>query len=221
MPLFYKKEINSTTSLAVWKIEEPESFFLAYVPLSNNISHPHKRLQHLAGRYLLQYLCPDFPISSIQIADSRKPFLQDEKYHFSISHCGDYAAAIVSSTEKAGIDIELVRTTVSKIAHRFMHEEEVRHLLGLGLDTNLTANNFLELEVKLTELTLHWCAKEAIFKWWGMGDVNFREMIRIENFVLSDNGIHLANFTKDNVTYPLLLNHLVFDKICLVWLNGK
>lgn len=97
MALFYAQTIDEATKLAVWHIEEPESFFLEKVPLSRNITHPVKRCQHLAGRYLLQYLFPDFPVWLIQIADTRKPYLTDDPFHFSISHCGAYAAAIVST----------------------------------------------------------------------------------------------------------------------------
>ena len=66
MPLFYQQDINETTRLGVWQITEDESFFLEKVPLSREITHPHKRLQHLAGRYLLQSLFPDFPYELIQ-----------------------------------------------------------------------------------------------------------------------------------------------------------
>ena len=96
MPLFYQHNINEETKLGIWLIEEPESFFLDKVPLKRDVSHPFKRLQHLAGRYLLSFLFPDFPLEEIRIADTRQPFLASEKYHFSISHCGHYAAAIVS-----------------------------------------------------------------------------------------------------------------------------
>ena len=77
MPLFYQQDINETTKLGVWKIEEPEDFFLRVVPLQRSITHPHKRLQHLAGRYLLPFLFPDFPHEEIEIADTRKPFLPE------------------------------------------------------------------------------------------------------------------------------------------------
>ena len=97
MPLFYQHNINESTKLAIWHITEAEDFFLEKVPLKRDVSHPQKRLQHLAGRYLLTELFADFPLEEILIADTRKPFLADEKYHFSISHCGQYAAAIVSS----------------------------------------------------------------------------------------------------------------------------
>ncbi len=108
MPIFYQQNINGTTKLAIWKIEETEAFFLAEVPLKREIVHPQKRLQHLAGRYLLPFLFPDFPYKEIEIADTRKPFLRDEQYHFSISHCSNYAAAFVSSDKRVGGDVELI-----------------------------------------------------------------------------------------------------------------
>src|SRR5699024_2654722 len=108
MPLFFLNELDADTRLAVWKIEEEELFFTEKVPLQRQITHPHKRLQHLAARYLLQHLFPHFPISLIQVADTRKPYLEDEAFHFSISHCGDFAAVIVSRAKRVGVDIELV-----------------------------------------------------------------------------------------------------------------
>lgn len=204
MPLYYTKEISPTTKLAIWKIEESESFFLSYVPLSNEISHPHKRLQHLAGRYLLQYLFPDFPIHAIQIASTRKPYLEDELYHFSISHCGDYAAAIVSSTDRIGIDIELQRPTVARIAHKFLHTEEMNEIL---------LND-------ITSLTIHWSTKEAIFKWWGLGDVDFSEMIRIDKFTLAAKGTIDARFLEHNSVFPLNPQYKLFGNLCLVWVAG-
>ena len=112
MPLVYQQNINEATKLAVWHIVEEEDFFLKRVPLQKEITHPHKRLQHLAGRYLLTELFDDFPLELIQIADTKKPFLPNEAYHFSISHCGDYAAVIVSSINRVGTDIEIVSEKV-------------------------------------------------------------------------------------------------------------
>ena len=125
---FFQNDIDADTRLAVWKIEEEEPFFTEKVPLHRQITHPHKRLQHLAGRYLLQALFPDFPIGLIQIADTRKPFLEDEAYHFSISHCGDYAAVVVSKTKSVGIDIELVSDKIRRIEHKFVNEGEAQLL---------------------------------------------------------------------------------------------
>ena len=102
MPIFFQQDIDESTRLAIWEIGEEESFFLSQVPLQREITHPHKRLQHLAGRYLLKYLFPDFPVELILIADTRKPYLEDEAYHFSISHCDNYAAVVASKESRVG-----------------------------------------------------------------------------------------------------------------------
>src|SRR6185295_7289176 len=107
------------------KIEETEDFFKNNVPLHRDVTHPRKRLQHLAGRFLLQFLSPAFPYELIRIADTRKPFLPGEQYHFSISHCGDYAAAIVSSEWRVGIDIEIPVEKLQRIRDKFLSIEEI------------------------------------------------------------------------------------------------
>ena len=61
MPVFFQHQINDSTRLGIWKIEETEDFFKNNVPLHRDVTHPKKRLQHLAGRFLLQFLAPDFP----------------------------------------------------------------------------------------------------------------------------------------------------------------
>ncbi len=123
MPLVYQQNINAVTKMGVWHIAETEDFFKA-VPLQKEITHPHKRLQHLAGRFLLKDLYPDFPLSLIKIADTRKPFLEDEAYHFSISHCRDYAAVLISKALRAGVDIEMVNEKIDRIIHKFLTAED-------------------------------------------------------------------------------------------------
>src|SRR6186713_2856687 len=161
MPIFFQQQINESTRLGVWKIEETEEFFKANVPQHRAVTHPHKRLQHLAGRFLLQYLFPDFPYELIQIADTRKPFLPDEQYHFSISHCGDYAAAIVSKNQRVGIDIEIPVEKIAKVLYKFVSaaEHETFNLVQ-GLESNTAM-------MSLNEPTILWSAKEAVFKWYG------------------------------------------------------
>src|SRR6185436_14974648 len=111
------------------------------------------------GRYLLRYLFPDFPYDEILIADTRKPYLPGEQYHFSISHCGDYAAAIVSSTHRVGIDIEIPSDKVQRISHKFIHANEDRWLVAIQG----------QLQSSTSELqTILWSAKEAIFKWYSL-----------------------------------------------------
>lgn len=170
MALFYQHNINEHTRLAVWRIEEEEQFFLEKVPLKQDVTHPYKRLQHLAGRYLLPVLYPDFPLKDIQVADTKKPFLEDEKYHFSISHCGNFAAAIASSQKRVGVDIELITPRILRIAPKFLNAEEIQFLAG-----------WKDLPEIYRELcTMIWSAKEAIFKWHGAGQVDFRRHMQLQ-----------------------------------------
>lgn len=212
MPIFFQQDIDGSTKLAVWKIEEGEDFFLQHVPLQREITHPHKRLQHLAGRYLLQYLFPDFPISLIKIADTRKPYLEDEAFHFSISHCSDYAAAIVSSTKRVGVDIEVPTEKVQKIMHKFLHEEEQR-----WFNNDLPPKEQTINEKNVEKLTLLWNAKEAVFKWWSYGNVDFSEMIRLQPFALQPYGMIDGAFVSNRVL-PLQLHYKLFDGVSLAWI---
>ena len=223
MPLFYQHNINENTKLGIWKIEEPEAFFVQAVPLKREITHPHKRLQHLAGRYLLKTLFPGFPYEEIMIADTKKPYLPYEQYHFSISHCGGYAAAIVSKSERVGIDIEIPTEKIEKISHKFLNEAERKmfpvsdfpFLINNEKDQNYkpqTTNHKLQL------LTVLWGAKETVFKWWGWGSVDFSEHILLQPFALNDAGSFEAEFIRGIETFTLHLHYKLFDGLCLVWL---
>lgn len=218
MPLFYQHNINAATKLGVWHIAEPEDFFLSKVPLQQDIRHPHKRLQHLAGRYLLRFLFPEFPNELIAIAETRKPFLPDEAFHFSISHCGDYAAAIVSRSHRVGIDIEIPTDKVARVCHKFLHVSEkniINHLSG-GIidDIGVEKENFIRY------LTLLWSAKEAVYKWYGNGDVSFKEQIQVQAATgrpaLLRRGVMQGAFLKEGIQ-QLQMPFVNFQDICLVW----
>lgn len=252
MPLFYQHNINASTKLGVWHIAEPEDFFLAQVPLQQEISHPHKRLQHLAGRYLLRFLFPEFPHELIEIASTRKPFLSDEAFHFSISHCGDYAAAIVSRSHRVGIDIEIPGFKVARVRHKFLNTEDLAimekertafpvpdwvhfKLSPVGGDINRggppwavsppptpskAMTNPATEALFLRKLTLLWSAKEAVFKWYGNGEVDFSDQIRVQSpgntLSIPGEGNMKGMFLKEQRS-SLVLPFVNFKEICLVW----
>jgi phosphopantetheinyl transferase len=206
MPVLYE-HINDFAKIAIWHIAEEKKFFLQKVPLQREITHPHKQLQHLAGRYLLQHLYPDFPYHLIEIADTRKPFLPDEEYHFSISHCGDYAAVIVSKEHRVGIDIEIVTPKIERVKDKFLNEEELSWIAGRQLPDDGQYIN---------QLTLLWSCKEAIFKWYGSAEVDFKKDIHLKPFDISAEGIINCEFVKDEKV-SLILQYKFFDGFCLAW----
>ncbi len=202
MPIFFQHQINETTRLGIWKIEETEEFFLSNVPLQKEVTHPHKRLQHLAGRFLLQFLFPGFPYDLIKIADTRKPYLPGEQCHFSISHCGDFAAAIVSSNQRVGIDIEIPTSKVERIKEKFLNEKEFR----------IFDNQLLLHTPEL--LTLLWSTKESVFKWYGDGGVDFRGHIQLEEQHEDSETINCF-FAKTNERLTIHYRH--FEHLVLAW----
>ena len=204
MPLIYNHQINNTTKIGVWHIIETEDFFFEKFSLQRNITHPHKRLQHLAGRHLLSILFPNFPIELIKIADTKKPFLENEAFHFSISHCGDYAAAIVSTTSRVGVDIEVPHPKIDRIQHKFLSIEE---------DEVLNAFNHNKNDL----LTLAWSAKEAIYKWYGLGQVDFKKHININSLELQPNTILAQCSFLKNAKVDLQVHNLNIEGNNLSW----
>ncbi|MEO5683027.1 MAG: 4'-phosphopantetheinyl transferase superfamily protein [Chitinophagaceae bacterium] len=219
MPLVYQHNINESTRLAVWHITEPETYFLEKVPLKKDVSHPHKRLQHLAGRYLLFFLFEEFPLKEIQIADTRKPFLENAQYHFSISHCGDYAAAIVSKKQRVGVDIELVTPKIERVKHKFTTADE---LLFLNDEYKAFLEQFgLKEKMEQEFLTMLWSAKETIFKWYGDGQMDFRQHMQLNGAISfsADEQISLPFlFTKNEMRY-FTVHAKMFGGFVLAWLN--
>lgn len=231
MPLFYQHTINPGTKLGIWHIGEPESFFLEKVPLKKDVSHPFKRLQHLAGRYLLPLLFADFPLEEILIADTRKPFLESERYHFSISHCGQFAAAIVSTTNRVGVDIESIRPRIRTLSHKFMNEEEAGFLRGGEGAPDEEGDPPGQQDMKRLSydemLTLVWSAKESIFKWYGRGEMDFRRHMQLrgdigragnadrDGGVVDGDWLRLPFVFEKEETIPLTIEARVFDAFAL------
>lgn len=209
MPLVYQQNINEVTKLAVWHIAEEEDFFLMRVPLQQAITHPHKRLQHLAGRYMLRELFEDFPLELIKIADTKKPFLPNEAYHFSISHCGDYAAVIVGSENRVGVDIEVVSGKVERIKNKFLSIEEQKLISEV--------KNLFAPEIDFQLITLAWSIKETLFKWYGLGSVDFKEHLCIDKIEVDDNEfIASCRFLKNGLL-SMKVRGLLFNNNVLTW----
>jgi phosphopantetheinyl transferase len=209
VPIFFQHSINDATRLGIWKIEEPELYFLQKVPLKQQVTHPYKRLQHLAGRLLLPELFEDFPLDEIMIADTRKPFLEDEKYHFSISHCGNFSAAIASSKSRVGVDIEFVTPRLKAISHKFLTEGETSYI------EQWQPLSALHLQM----ITIIWSSKEAIFKWYGGGNIDFRKHMELDGVIVfnADGWITIPFVFKKDKPVSLKIMARTFDGLVLAY----
>jgi phosphopantetheinyl transferase len=189
MPLFYQQNINATTKMAIWAIEEPLSFFESKLPnlivVSNNIMHPVKKTQHIAARLLLHELLPDIAINSIEYATNGKPYFVNANIHFSISHCNGYAACVISEEGPVGIDIELIQERIKKVAPKFLHSSELEKI------------NTLHEDLQLKEMSFAWAAKEAMYKMNEKLGIDFSEQLRIESLTNDTKGILQASILSE------------------------
>lgn len=180
MPIVFKKQINSHTTLGLWKIEESEETLRAGLQLKQHEIDfieqlsAGKRLQHwLATRLLLRTLMNTNDYIDCGMDEHGKPYLLNSVYQISFSHSFDYAAVMISSEVQVGIDIELIKHKIKSIKHKFLTDLELAQP-QIGDNTN--------------GLYVSWCAKEAIYKWHGKKGLEFRQHIHIKPFKLKDEG---------------------------------
>lgn len=171
MPLVLLEDISPNTTFGIWKITEDETMLLSLRPLPPeekehilNLKNNRKRKQRLAYRVLLQQILKrDYCLT---YAADGKPMLHKENLYLSVSHSGDYAAAIVSATQKVGIDIEEVSQRMPLLASRF-----------------LTAKEMKEIDLQNSKLLhVYWGAKECLYKIYADTHILFSEHLSLLPF---------------------------------------
>ncbi|HEU4789694.1 MAG TPA: 4'-phosphopantetheinyl transferase superfamily protein [Flavobacterium sp.] len=176
MPLYKTITLNPSTQILVWEITESyQELFEAVVLNDSNInrlngmkSEIHQRA-FLSVRKLFQQVgYTDFDLYYDEFG---KPHLYDGK-HISITHSHQFSAIIISD-EVAGIDIELQREKIIRIADKFTESEF----------------SFLNPDEKteyIRKLTVIWGAKEAIFKIRNEKGISFRDHIKVNPFEMDN-----------------------------------
>lgn len=173
MPI-YKEWSELQHKIVIWKITEPESFFANELDLFPAINNEKRRLEFFVGRFLLRYLVPEFPLSSIVPDENDKPGVPECKWRFSISHSYPYVAVSVNDEIECGIDLQVWRPNMLRLQHKFLSKNE---------------QDMFQNDEQL--LTLAWCAKEAAYKWNGKRGVDFIKQLPISKFDREKNKIEI------------------------------
>ena len=194
MPLFktinLSRIVGNTTQILVWKVTESVTALLEQVVLndSNRLrldgmkSEMHQRA-FLSVRKLLQET--GHTDLDLYYDEFGKPHLHGKK-HISITHSHNFSAIIISD-EIVGIDIELQRDKITRIANKFCNSE----FKFLDLDS----------DEYIRKLTVIWGAKEAIFKIRNEKGISFKDHINVQSFELNvkqnDAKLHINNLIID------------------------
>jgi 4'-phosphopantetheinyl transferase len=194
MPLFktihFSPSVGFNTQVLIWKITEPFAELNKQVVLneSNQIrlngmkSEMHQRAFLSVRKLLQQAGYNDFDLYYDVFG---KPHLNDGKF-ISITHSHNFSSIIISD-ETVGIDIELQRDKITRIADKFCDSE----FQFLDLDS----------DEYIKKLTVIWGVKEAIFKIRNEKGISFKNHIRVCDFDLESEQttaeLHFDNLVKD------------------------
>lgn len=205
MPLERIINKNEHGRVAIWHLSESLEELLAQITLStedrttlNGFKLDKRKKEWACTRLLLNQLLNHYP--EIKYTDNGKPFLTNSDLHISISHTQNFVAVSLSSALTA-LDIELNSPRVEKAASRFMHEEEWEFI-----KTN-----------KTTYLTIIWCAKETLYKYFDEYGVIFKDHFRIKSFNLESDHCFESHCCYQNHNENLQLNFEVTPNYVLVY----
>jgi 4'-phosphopantetheinyl transferase EntD len=161
-----------------------------------------KRLQWIASRVLIRTIIntPEFIL--LNKTSNGQPVLTELGHHVSISHCGHIAAVIISKSSRVGVDVEEITQRINAIRHKFIGEQEMTWLFD---------------QSETLKTLLVWSAKETVYKWYAVGQVDFRRNIFLEKFEVSKNGMIEAIFRNDKITKPLLIHYRCYAGFILTW----
>ncbi len=199
MALYKTITVNEHTKVFIWKIEESFEFLSEGINLTLNCANRVDSMKsdlHRRGFMSIRHLLAleGYTDFDLYYDENGKPHLKDEK-HISITHSFNYSAIIISDTE-VGIDIEMQRNKILRIAHKFTPIEEYRTI----------ANE----DAMMRKLTIVWCAKESLYKCFAEKGVSFLENIYVEEFMLDDSRTTAA-VTFDNKHERYDVDFLEFD----------
>lgn len=173
MPLYKTITISPRTKVLIWKIEEPFDVLAKGIQLTDHCQNRVDGMKsdlHRRGFMSVRHLMREVGYTDFDLYYDQKgkPHLTDGT-HISITHSFTFSGIIVSD-EEVGIDIEMQRSKILKIAHKFTPIEEYRTM----------ANE----DALVRKLTMVWGAKESLYKSFAEEGVSFLQHIYVEDFRL-------------------------------------
>lgn len=170
MPLIHTEEGHNETTIGIWEIHEDLDFFRSNLDLNqedndflNNI-HPRRAIEWAASRFLLKSLAGSGAPFSCLYDNHGRPYIPEDPRFISISHSYGMTAVGISN-ERLGIDIQRETEKIAKIQSKFIGRDE-RARIGPDPGSAL--------------LHLAWSAKEAMFKLYSRGNIDFKKHLFVD-----------------------------------------
>jgi phosphopantetheinyl transferase len=176
VPIYKTITVSPTTSVYIWKVTEAEKELSKGIELTPHCqnrmdgmkSEAHRRA-FLSIRHLMAKA--GYVDKDLYYDDFGKPHLKDGN-HISITHSHNFTGVIISETDEVGIDIEMQRDKILRIAHKFTPIQEYKTLANV--------------EAIIRKLTIVWGAKESLYKIYAQQGLSFLRHIDVMDFTFQD-----------------------------------
>ncbi|WP_269241485.1 4'-phosphopantetheinyl transferase family protein [Flavobacterium limnophilum] len=211
MPLYKTINFSPTTRILVWEITESFEELFGNVVLKEKTqlrlnkmkSEMHQRA-FLSVRMLLKEA--GYTDYDLHYDEFGKPYFLDGKY-VSITHSHHFSAIIISD-ETVGIDIEMQREKIIRIADKFVNATELKRLKSF------------DNQDYIRKLTVKWGAKEAIFKIRNEKGISFKDHIQVNIFEIEDQKT-TAILEIDKIKKQFFIYFEEFEEFTLVYALEK
>ncbi|WP_298489220.1 4'-phosphopantetheinyl transferase superfamily protein [uncultured Maribacter sp.] len=176
MPLYKTLEVNTSTAIYIWKIEETEEKLSKNISLTKHSLDRLKRMKselHRKGFLSIRHLMAlaGYKDADMYYDQIGKPHLKDGK-KISITHSNHFTGIIISATDHVGIDIERQREKILRIAYKFTPIKEYRTIANTA--------------ALIRKLTIVWGCKESLYKIYEQEGLSFLKDIIVNDFDMID-----------------------------------
>ncbi|MGK6350114.1 4'-phosphopantetheinyl transferase family protein [Parapedobacter sp. DT-150] len=208
MALAYLRELDNNVRFAIWRIEESAEELISRLQLNareratlGRLNKGKRTLHWLATRVLLRKMLNTDGFIDCPSDENGKPYLANFPQRISLTHSFDYAAVMMSDNGEVGIDLELVKPKILRIADKFMKPDELE---------SIGKNN-------IEKLYACWSAKEAVYKLQGNRGVSFKDNMTIRPFDFQDQGVLFLALDAPHCQQPFKVYYEKFQEYMLAY----
>ncbi len=212
MPLFKEIEVDANSRLAIWHIEEDAAdlkWELQWgqedIKRFSALNSEERSMHWLCSRVLLRKMLNTSKFIDLQVDEFGKPYLKNIDQKLSISHSGQMVTVLLSNKD-CGVDIQLLEPNIERVAKKFISEDEFE---------NLDDDNRME------QIHVFWCAKEALYKYYGKRKLDFRKNLEIRPFNYAEKGTVTGCIEKEKYYKELPVFYRKIENYILAYVVGK
>jgi phosphopantetheinyl transferase len=138
-------------------------------PLDTALSPSKKEIENAGKQVLINHIFPD-EINTWSYEESGKPYFDHRTEALSFSHSGDVFACQISNKIACGIDVQHYREKITRVAEKYLNEKELEFVSSIP-----------EID-QIKILTAMWSCKEALYKMYGKGFIDYINRFTIQPF---------------------------------------